>query len=156
MTFPLNNSAIKTLLLCISLFVFSKISSQNNHISWTASYKTISATEGEVLISGTVDKGWHTYSQEKNDAVPFPTLISFKETKKFKLVGKAEETNAHEEFDAALNEKLMVFTEKASFKQKVVLTGKGPQTIAFKVEYICCDNTMCLPPTTIDLSVKTQ
>jgi len=129
---------------------------QNNHISWTASYKAISSTEGEVIINGIVDKGWHTYSQEKNDAVPFPTLISFKENKDYKLSGKAVESNAHEEFDATLNEKLFVFTEKAEFKQKINITGKSPQTIAFKVEYICCDNTMCLPPTTVDLSVKTQ
>lgn len=149
-------NSFKTIVLLSFVFIFSKTSAQNNHISWTATYKVVSPTEGEVLISGTVDKGWHTYSQQKNDAVPFPTLISFKESKTYKLIGKPIESNTHEEFDAALNEKLQVFTEKAEFKQKVVLISKEVQTIAFKVEYICCDNTMCLPPAVVDLSVKTQ
>lgn len=156
MAHTFHTSFKKVLLLCAGLFIFSNISSQNNHISWTAIYKAVSPTEGEILITGSVDKGWHTYSQQANDAVPFPTLISFKENKNYKLVGKAIESNAQEDFDAALNEKLMVFTKKAEFKQKVVLTVKDAQTIAFKVEYICCDNTKCLPPTTVDLSVKTQ
>lgn len=156
MVATLHSSLKRFFLICLGLFIFSKISSQNNHISWTASYKAISATEGEILISGIIDQGWHTYSQQANDAVPFPTLISFKESKTYKLNGTAEENKAHEEFDAALNEKLMVFTDRAEFKQKVSLSSKAPQTIVFKVEYICCDNTKCLPPTTVDLSVKTH
>lgn len=139
------------------LFSFLNGKSQTiNAIKWTANYKASSATEGEITISAAIDKGWHTYSQQLNNAVPLPTLFSFKESKNYQLLGKTEERYAQEEFDAALNERLLVFIHKAEFKQKVLLKTKGAQTIAFKVEYICCDNSMCLPPTTIDLSVNIQ
>ncbi len=147
----------KTLALCIGLFTFFNVSAQGpNPVKWTATYKALSAKEGEITITALIDKSWHTYSQEANNAVPFPTLFSFKESKQYQLVGKTEEKNAHEEFDEALGAKLLVFTEKAEFKQKLKLLSPGPQTILIKVEYICCDNKMCLPPTTIDLSVKVQ
>ena len=152
----LKPTAVKNiLLLCLMLFSFLNGKSQTmNAVKWTANYKAISATEGEVSINAIIDKGWHTYSQQPNNAVPLPTLFSFKESKNYQLLGKTEERYAQEEFDAALGEKLLVFINKAEFKQKVKLNAKGSQTIFFKVEYICCDNKMCLPPTTIDLSVN--
>ncbi len=147
----------KNLALCIGLFAFLINHSQvQNPVKWVAAYKAISVTEGEIIISAHIDKGWHTYSQQPNDAVPLPTLFSFKESKQYLLVGKTEESNAQEEFDDALGAKLLVFTNKAEFKQKVKLSANGPQTILFKVEYICCDNKMCMPPKTEDLSVKVQ
>ena len=146
-------------ILTFSLVFFSFLNNYSqgqNPVKWTASYTSVSETEGEITVIALIDRGWHTYSQQPNNAVPFPTLFSFKESKHYQLAGKTEEKNAHEEFDAALGEKLFVFTDKAEFKQKVKLNAKGSQTIAFKVEYICCDNKMCLPPTTIDLSIKIQ
>lgn len=147
----------KTLALLIALSTFiASYSQSENHVNWVATYKSLSATEGEIIVMATIDKDWHTYSQEANNAVPFPTLFSFKEAKEYQLVGKMEEKNAHIEFDAALGEKLLVFTDKAEFKQKVKLNAKGSHTVLFTVEYICCDNKKCLPPTTKDLSVKIQ
>jgi thiol:disulfide interchange protein DsbD len=147
----------KILALSFSFFALLSVCAQNqNPIKWTASYNSISSLEGEIIIRAAIEKTWHTYSQQANNAVPFPTLFSFKESKQYQLVGKTMENNAHEEFDAALGEKLLVFTDKAEFKQKVKLLTSGPQTILFKAEYICCDNKMCLPPTTIDLTVKVQ
>ncbi|MDO9000492.1 MAG: protein-disulfide reductase DsbD family protein [Bacteroidota bacterium] len=144
------------LTLCIGLFSFLYVQSQENHITWSASYKSISSSEGEITIKAVIEKGWHTYSQQANNAVPFPTLISYKESTQYQLVGKTEEKNSHEEFDEVLKAKLLVFSNKAEFKQKVKLNTKSPQTIFLKVEYILCDNKKCLPPTTIDLEVKTQ
>ena len=147
----------KLFALCVGLFTTLIIQAQvKSPVSWIASYKAASATEGEITISATIDKGWHTYSQQPNDAVPLPTLFSFKESKHYELVGKTEELNAHEEQDEALGAKLLVFTDKAEFKQKVKFTAKDKQAIFFKVEYIVCDNKMCMPPTTVDLSVKVQ
>ena len=146
----------KILFLYAGIFTFLNVSSQEAPIIWKASYMPISATEGEIVVQADIKKGWHTYSQQPNNAVPIPTLFSYKESKDYQLNGKTVENNAHEEFDKALGEKLLVFVDKAEFKQKVKLNTKRPQTIFFKVEFISCDNKMCLPPTTIDLSVKIQ
>lgn len=82
----------KTLALLIGLFTFvTSYSQSESHVKWVATYKSFSATEGEITIMATIDKDWHTYSQEANNAVPFPTLFSFKEAKDYQLVGKTEE-----------------------------------------------------------------
>ncbi|MDP3567522.1 protein-disulfide reductase DsbD domain-containing protein [Sediminibacterium sp.] len=144
------------LTICIGLFSFLNSHSQEKPIKWDVSYTPVSATEGEIIIKAVIEKGWHTYSQQANNAVPFPTLISYKESTQYQLIGKTEEKNTHEEFDEVLKAKLLVFSNKAEFKQKVKLNTKSPQTILLKVEYILCDNKKCLPPTTIDLEIKTQ
>jgi hypothetical protein len=132
------------------------VRAQQNPVTWTASYKSLSPTEGEILIHATIEKNWHTYSQRPTDDGPVPTSFTFPVSKQFQLVGKTEESEAHEEFDPAFGAKTFSHTDKADFKQKIKLTGKGGFPVNFKVEYMCCDNKMCLPPKTIELSVKVQ
>lgn len=127
-----------------------------NPVMWFASYKSLSATEGEITITAAIEKNWHTYSQRPSDAGPIPTSFQFAPSKAFQLVGKTEETGAHEEFDLAFEARIYVFTDKAEFKQKIKLTGKPGFFIPFKVEFICCSDKTCLPPKTLDLSVKVQ
>ncbi len=148
---------MKNILLSLfSLFLFAEAKSQaQNPVKWTATYKSISATEGEISINATIDNGWHTYSQRHTDAGPIPTSFKYTPTKDYELVGKTEESNAHEEFVKAFDAKIFVFTGKAEFKQKVKVKTKGA-SITFKVEYMCCNDMMCLPPKTIDLTVKAQ
>lgn len=144
-------------ILILSLFSFSGMQSQaQSPLTWKASYKSISATEGEIIITAAISKGWHTYSQRETTDGPIPTSFKFTPSKQYTLNGKTEESNAHEEYVKAFEAKIFVFTDKAEFKQKIKLTGKGPVTISLKVEYMCCNDMMCLPPKTIDLSVKTQ
>lgn len=147
----------KLFTLCFALLCFSGIYAQaKNPVSWTASYKSISATEGEIIITALIDKGWHTYSQKATADGPLPTAISFTESKQYQLLGTTEESTAHEEFDQAFGTKVASFSDKAEFRQKVRLTAKGAISIGLKVEYMCCDNNMCLPPKTAELSVKVQ
>jgi thiol:disulfide interchange protein DsbD len=147
----------KLFLLLLSLFSFKAIEAQEqNPVTWKASYKSISATEGEIIINATIAKNWHTYSQRETTDGPIPTSFKFTPSAQYSLVGKTEESNAHEEYVKAFEAEIFVFTDKAEFKQKVKLTGKTPATINFKVEFMCCNDMMCLPPKTVDLSVKTQ
>lgn len=135
---------------------FGLISQNQNPLSWQASYKSISKTEGEIIITATIEKGWHTYSQRPTDAGPIPTSFKFTPSKEYQLVGKTEESNAHEEYVKAFEAKIYVFNNKAEFKQKIKIIGKSAVNINFKVEYMCCNDAMCLPPKTLDLSVKSQ
>jgi len=152
----MQSSMKKIFTFCLVLFSLTTFSQTKDPIKWTASYKSISATEGEIIIVASIDKTWHTYSQKATPDGPVPTSFNFTTSKQYLLVGKTEESAPREEFDNAFGAKTSTFSDKAEFKQKVKLLSKGPQTISFKVEYMCCDDKMCLPPKTIDLSVKTQ
>lgn len=147
----------KLIVFTLCLFAFLGARSQGqNPIIWQAVYKPISATEGEIIITPKVEKGWHSYSQKVTADGPVPTTFKFTESKQYTLVGKVEENNVHEEFDKAFDAKIFVVTDKSEFKQKIKLVGKTGATIAFKVEFMCCNDMMCLPPKTVDLSIKAQ
>lgn len=148
---------MKTLLCFVALLCTVSFKSQTqNPVTWTAIYKTVSATEGEILITANIEKGWHTYSQKPTEAGPIPTSFTFTKSKDYELVGKTEESNAHEEYVKAFEAKVFVFSGKAEFKQKVKMRSKAGFAIPLKVEFMSCNDMMCLPPKTIDLSVKTQ
>jgi thiol:disulfide interchange protein DsbD len=144
----------KILSFIITLFSLASIA-QNNPVSWQATYKATSKTEGEIHITATIEKGWHTYSQKTVTDGPIATSFTFTPAKGTSLVGNTEESKPHEEYVKAFEAKISVFTDKAEFKQKIKHTGK-PGTVSIKVEYMCCNDMMCLPPKTVDLSVKTQ
>lgn len=140
----------------ILIFGASSLAQAPNPVHWSASYKAISSTEGEIIVTAQIDKNWHTYSQRPVEDGPIPTNFVFNTNSNFELVGKTEESEAHEEFVEAFGAKIFVFTNKAEFKQKVKLKSRAGFPIGLKVEYMSCDDKMCLPPKTVELSVKTQ
>jgi len=148
---------MKNIILAISLlFLYSGAKSQTqNPVKWQTNYKSISATEGEIIITADIEKGWHTYSQRPTDAGPIPTSFKYTPSKDYEVIGKTEESNSHEEYVKAFEAKIFVFTGKAEFKQKIKVKKKGV-AIVVKVEYMCCNDLMCLPPKTVDLNVKIQ
>lgn len=141
------------LLLFISTVTFAQ---GPNPILWSATYKAINAKEGEIIIQAAIEKGWHTYSQRPTDAGPIPTSFVFKPLPDYQLNDKTIETDAHEEFVKAFDAKIFIFSTKAEFRQKIKLKGKAGFLIPIKIEYMCCNDMMCLPPKTIELQVKIQ
>jgi Disulphide bond corrector protein DsbC len=149
----------KTFLFAFSIFsfLFGKSQVPNNPVTWQATYKSISASEGEITIIAKIDKGWHTYSQRPTEAGPIPTSFDFKVLPaNYELIGKTIETDAHEEFVKAFDAKIFVFTDKAEFKQKIKIKGKTGFNVPVKIEYMTCNDMMCLPPKIIELMVKIQ
>jgi hypothetical protein len=127
-------------------------------VKWSGTYKPITTNSGEIIITANIEKGWHIYSQRPTDAGPIPTSFTFASLPLpyYRRDGKVEEINAHEEFDKAFEAKIFVFTDHAEFRQKIILKGKPGFIIPVKLEYMSCNDMMCLPPKTVDVSVKTQ
>ena len=126
----------------------------NNPVKWQSSYKDLENSEGEITIIATVDPGWHLYSQRINNVGPIPTSFTFSPSKNVQIIGKTEEEGAKEEYEKAFDAKVYVFTEKAVFKQKIKRNNLNEFSASLSVEYMCCNNVMCLPPKTIQLNVK--
>jgi thiol:disulfide interchange protein DsbD len=116
--------------------------------------KKSSATEGEIIVTALIDKGWHTYSQKEVKDGPVPTSFSFTPSSSYELIGTASEKYGHEELDEAFGTRIYVFSEKAEFSQKIKIKGKPGSTVQFSIEYMSCNGMMCLPPKTVPLSVK--
>ena len=138
------------------LFSFYIKAQEQNPITWMVNYKAINSSEGIIVVTANIEKKWHMFSQRPTDAGTIPTSFNFQPSKQYQLIGIAEEIGAKEEFIKEFDATLFLFTSKAEFSQKVKLLSKTGFNIKFKVEYMCCNDKMCLPPKTIELSIKTQ
>jgi hypothetical protein len=122
-------------------------------VTWSAVYVAKSATEGEIEFTATIDKKWHIYSQRPTDVGPIPTSFTVTPGADFELIGKVVEEDAHEEFVAAFDAKVFVFSNTATFKQKIKLKNTKSFTIKTTLEFMTCNDIQCLPPTTLEFPV---
>lgn len=147
---------MKSLLLSLLVAFSISLSAQvQDPVHWSSEYKKISATEAELVITATIDPKWHTYSQKAVADGPIPTSFTITVPKGIELVGTVIESQAHEEFVPAFDATIAVFTGKAEFRQKIRTNGKAGVVIPIVVEYMTCNDMMCLPPKIAALSIKT-
>lgn len=143
--------------VCLLFGLVTKAQIQtNNPVTWHAVYAPVSAMEGEVVITASIEKNWHTYSQRATDAGPIPTSFVYTPDKSYTLIGNTIESNAHEEYVKAFEAKIFVFTDKAVFKQKIKRNAGQPFSLKLKLEYMACNDAMCLPPKTEILEVQVK
>ncbi len=144
----------KLLSILFSIFALTAISQNTlKPVTWNAIYVPISSSEGEIHFMATIEKKWHIYSQRPTDVGPIPTSFSLTPSSEFELIGKVEEGEAHEEYVAAFDAKVFVFSDKAVFKQKVKLKNQKSFAIKASLEFMTCNDIQCLPPTILSFDV---
>ncbi len=80
---------ISTLFLFIFLFGTGSYAQIHNPVSWETSVKKISDSDFELVISASIEEGWHLYSQNVPEGGPIPTSIKITEdSDNFQLVGQ--------------------------------------------------------------------
>lgn len=127
-----------------------------NPVKWTFSSKKINDTIAELYLKATIDKSWHLYSQYLPDVEikPVPTSFTFEKSKDYQLIGKVIEPKPIKEYDPNFEIELKFFANSALFVQKVKMLSLKPFTIKGKLEFMCCDDKQCLPPSEIEYSFK--
>lgn len=130
------------------LFCTFSVSAQiENPVRWSTNLKKLSATEYELIFVANIQDGWNTYSQylESDDG---PVRTSFHYDKgSFQLVGKnIEEGDRKEGHDKMFDMNVIKLLHTATFRQKVKVTDPSKPITGY-VEYMCCNDEKCLPPT---------
>jgi Disulphide bond corrector protein DsbC len=131
------------------LFAFPLFS--QNPVKWSFSTKDAGAGQVDLILTGTIEDGWATYSQflESEDG-PVATSLAFKEGAHYKLVGKAAEsgdkTTVH---DKVFDMKVTKFKHKAIFTQRIQVSDYGKPVEGY-ITYMTCNDEMCLPPKDVD------
>ncbi|MDY7396947.1 protein-disulfide reductase DsbD family protein [Aureibaculum sp. 2210JD6-5] len=119
-------------------------------IKWSTSVKKISDSDYELITTATIDSGWHLYSQTVPEDGPIPTTFTFKSDESYAKKGNTKEEEGHTVQDPVFDMEIKYFENKATFKQRVKIL-KPIDKIIGEVEFMVCDDTRCLPPTTVDL-----
>lgn len=141
-----------------SLFLFSIISILGysqllNPVKWNYSIENNGSERATLVISATIDKGWHLYSQFIGDGGPVPTSFKFEKSNAYDLVGKVKEVpKAKVVQDEIFGMEVAWFEKKATFKQEIKIKSNTDFKLKGTLEFMVCDDKQCLPPEEVEYS----
>ena len=115
-------------------------------VKWTFESKNLSNNEYELTFSATIEDTWHLYSQDI-PMTPPATNFHFDENSKYERIGLVTESESITEYDPNFEMELKFFADKAVFTQRIKILTDEPLVVTGWLEYMCCDDTKCLPPT---------
>jgi hypothetical protein len=116
-------------------------------VQWSYEAEQLADGETALVFTATIRPGWYLYSQHIEEGGPIPTSVVFNESDELKLVGETEESGDKVEgMDSIFGMYIAKFKGEAQFRQRVKLRP-GQQTVSGYVEFMTCDDEMCLPPT---------
>jgi thiol:disulfide interchange protein DsbD len=139
-------------LIFIPFFAFSQVLAP---VKWSFKVEQTKPDEATLLLIATMDHGWHIYSQDVPPPPdgPVGTSFNFTRSKDYQRMGKVTESKAIAERDPMFdNQILKYFDHKAVFKQKIKVSGNEDFKVKGSLEFMCCDDTKCIPPDEVEFS----
>lgn len=124
-------------------------------VKWSFKVEQTKPEEATLLLVAKIDHGWHLYAQHNPPPPdgPISTSFQFTKTKNYELAGNVIEQKPIEEKDEMFdNQILRYFSHEAVFKQKIKIIAVKDFTVNGVLEFMCCDNKQCLPPTEVEFS----
>ncbi len=132
-------------LLIISLTLFASVSSfaqVQKSVKWNYHVEQKGKNEALLVMTATIDEGWHIYSQFTPDGGPLPTMFSFDSSACYTIEGKVSEPKAQEDFDSTFDMKVLTLDGNPSFSVKIKLSDDSC-VITGRVEGQVCKD-MCI------------
>lgn len=134
------------LLMFIALAAHAQI---QEPVKFKTELKTLSDTEGEIVFTATVDKGWHVYSTELDDGGPVSATFNVDKITGAELAGKLKPTGKEiSTYDKLFEMNVRYFENTAQFIQKIKFTS-DKYSIEGYLEFGACNDESCLPPTQV-------
>ncbi len=135
------------------MFSISNVAfAQLDPVTWTFEATKVNDSEYDIVFKADIERGWSVYSQF-NDPEKGPVPTSFEYETDVKVVGKAKEAGMKkEEMDNNFGVKLVKFSNRAMFTQRVKVEGDST-SLKGKLVYMTCDESSCLPPTDVEFDI---
>ncbi len=145
----MKNKLLKySLLIIISVFSFQVFSQILEPVKWSFLLERTNDDEAILIFKAKIEKTWHLYGTDLPPGGPIATSFNYeKDAQKYKLVGKVSEPKGVTKFDPNFEMEMKLFDNAAVFKQKIKIISAESFTIKGYVEFMCCDDARCLPPT---------
>ncbi len=136
------------------LFAMSSMAQIKDPVKWTATSRK--KTGGyEVVLTATLPKLWHIYSQKTGEGGPVATTVKFSKNPLVSFNGTVKEVGAlKENFDKLFDTKVKYFNDKVDFVQALKVKGNVKTNVNVTVEYMTCNDSQCLPPTKKSFNVS--
>jgi len=144
----------KFVFLLLAILSFSSITAQEflDPVKWEVSVQNESGNRYNIVMTATIDEGWHMYSQtqfgEEYEG-PIKTEFAYNaEEGKYTLVGPTQEPDVKPIYDPVFELDVIYFEHKVTFIQPIDVIQAEGLKITAEVYYSVCDAEKCLPPDT--------
>jgi hypothetical protein len=125
-----------------------------NPVKWEYSYEPADGMEGYLVVKASIDDKWHIYSQAQSSDGPIATSFVFEANTNYELVGKTEEPPAEKAYSEVFGAEVVSFSKQVVFKQKIKRKSMGAFIVPAQLEFMACNDNMCLPPKTVKFTVN--
>ncbi len=123
-------------------------------VAWSFRAENKGENNFEIVMTATIDDGWHLYAMNLEEGGPIATSFTFEPVTGYTLNGKAfEVTKPEVKFDNSFGMNIGMHSGTTEFRQKVRLTGASAKVAGY-VTFMSCDDKQCLPPRDVEFSLE--
>lgn len=137
-------------LLLFLLFISVVIKSNaqvRDHAIWNYTIEKKSDKQLQVLLTVSLDSGWHIYSSQMEEGGPQKTVITIVPGNSFKVSPETTESGKLiEKYDSSFNITLRYYPKLAEFKKIIDVTDTSEFVLKGTISYMLCTDEVCLPP----------
>jgi thiol:disulfide interchange protein DsbD len=146
---------ISTLMLVSLAFLAN--AQVKNPVKWTFESKKIDAKNYELVMTATMDPGWHIYTIDHKGDIGIATSFSINKNPLGEVKGAVKTTaKGKKSKDPSTGEMVTFYEGKVVFTQSVTLKSPVKTNYTGVVEFMACDDKMCLPPTEKPFTITLQ
>ncbi len=134
---------------------FTLHAQSSKQVQWTYVAKKVADKIYELHITATIGENYHMYAQDPGVEGPLPTTFKFAGNPLAATDGKVKELGKMvKKFESAWNGSVNYYEKTVDFVQLVKLKGNIKTNVGGSVEFMVCNDTRCLPPSTVDFKVN--
>lgn len=141
--------------LLLSVFAVAVNAQSAKQVQWAYTAKKIADKVYEVHMTATIGSNYHMYAQNPGVDGPLPTTFKFSINPLAATDGKVKEVGKLvKKYEPAWPGTVNYYEKTVDFVQVVKLKGNIKTNLAGTVEFIVCNESQCLPPSTVDIKVN--
>ena len=143
------------LLFLLSVFALALNAQSAKQVQWAYTSKKIADKVYEVHMTATIGPNYHMYAQNAGVEGPLPTVFKFVTNPLIGLDGKVKEDGRLiKKREEVWGGNVQYYENTVDFVQTVKLKANVKTNLAGSVEFIVCNESRCLPPSTIEFKVN--
>ena len=143
------------IVVLLSVFTAALQAQSAKQVQWSYTAKKIAEKVYEVHMTATIGANYHMYAQNAGVEGPLPTTFKFVNNPLAGLDGKVKEDGkVIKKKEEVWGGTVQYYENTVDFVQTVKLKGNIKTNIAGSVEFMVCNDSRCLPPSTIEFKVN--
>ena len=115
-------------------------------VQWKGSVNALGDDRYELVMTGTIENGWHVYDMGPYEGGPNATVVTFEPNGNIELLGPTEAGKTEKKYDDAFGMDIGYYSGQAVFKQQVKALKAGKTEVKATIEWQACTDMNCLPP----------